>query len=467
MWSYTGIFNDRGTGQEFCDLLIIFNEHIIIFSDKDCEFPNTGDTELDWKRWFKKAIKKSADQVYGAERWILKHPDRLFLDQTCTIPFPIDLPQADKAKVHRIVVAHSASAKCAEIFGGSGSLMINTNVIGDAEPFTIGKIDPSKGFTHVFDDTTLNILLNTLDTISDFVAYLEKKEKFLSGKTKIVSTGEEELLADYLKNLNDNDEHDFIFKDDISKFDVLFLDDESNWEEFSHNPQRKVQIEANKVSYAWDALIETFAKHAIEGTAVHYHGIKPTFSEREKILRFMASENRTMRRFLAKLLLDFIKETPKGKKATRTVKAYNPDEPFYVFLLFPLEDYMKYEDYRKFRGALLEKHLMLTKLKFPEAKHIIGIATESGRGSRGSEDAAYFDASQWSDELEEKAKQIEAELKEFGLLGNSKEIRGSVKEYPYDKKQIQDFQKVKGRAKNLPCVCGSGRKFKKCHGAKL
>lgn len=274
MWSYAGVFNDRGTGQEFCDLLVVFIEHIIIFSDKDCEFPNTGDIELDWKRWFKKAIKKSADQVYGAERWILKHPNRLFLDQTCNIPFPIDLPSSDKAKVHRVIVAHSASARYAEIFGGSGSLMINTNVVGDTEPFTIGKVDSSKDFIHVFDDTTLNILLNTLDTISDFVAYLEKKEKFLNEQTKIVSTGEEELLADYLKNLNKDDEHDFVFKDDISKFHLLFLDDEGTWEEFSQNPQRKAQIEANKISYAWDALIETFAKHALEGTAVHYHGMK-------------------------------------------------------------------------------------------------------------------------------------------------------------------------------------------------
>lgn len=126
---------------------------------------------------------------------------------------------------------------------------------------------------------------------------------------------------------------------------------------------------------------------------------------------------------------------------------------------------MRYEDYRKFRGVLLEKHLLLTKLKFPAAKHIVGIATESGRGSGGSEDAAYFDAREWSNELEEEAKLIEAELKEFGLVGNSKEIKGNVKEYPYDEEQLRDFQKLKGRAKNLPCVCGSGKKFKKCHGS--
>lgn len=464
MWSYAGVFNDKGAGQEVCDLLVVFDNHIIIFSDKDCEFPNTGDTELDWKRWYKKAIKKSADQVYGAERWILTHPDRLFLDQTCKLPFPIDLPPPEEVKIHRIVVAHSASAKCKEIFGGSGSLIVNTEIVGDALPFNIGKVEPSKGYIHVFDDTTLNILLNALDTISDFTAYLEKKERLLCGKTAIISTGEEELLAHYLKRINKDGEHDFVFNDNISDYTAYFLNDEGSWIDFSNNPQRRAQIEANKVSYAWDALIETFAKNILGGTSVHYWGIERSISEREVILRFMASEPRTRRRYLAKSLLDLIKTTPKGLKGSRTVKSLNPDDPCYFFLLLPFESYMEYEKYRKVRGQLLEKFCLLTKLRCPEVKHIIGIATETGRGRKGSEDAIYFDATRWSDEDEKAAKEIEAEFLAQGLIGGHKEFKQHIKEYPYEVKQIQDFQKQKGRAKNLSCPCGSGRKFKKCHG---
>jgi hypothetical protein len=464
MWSYTGVFNDKGTGQEICDLLVVFGNHIIIFSDKDCEFPNTGDTELDWKRWYKKAIKKSADQVYGAERWILNHPNRLFLDQTCKIPFPIDLPSINEVKVHRIVVAHSASAKSVEIFGGSGSLMINTGIVGDARPFTIGKIEQSKDYIHVFDDTTLDILLTTLDTISDFVAYLEKKERFLTGKTLIVSTGEEELLAHYLKSLVSSNEHDFVFNEDISQYSSVYLGDEGSWLEFSNSPERKLQIQADKISYAWDELIETFAKHILGGTQVDYWNSELSIAKREKILRFMAGESRTRRRFLAKLLLEFIEKTPKEQRATRTIKSLNPDEPFYVFLLFPLKGFMEYEKYRKYRGVLLEKYCLLTKLKHPEAKYIVGIATETGRGEMGSEDAAYLDASEWSDKDERLAKEAERELNELGLIGKYRETVETVKEYPYQAKQIRDFQKLKGRAKNLPCICGSGRKYKKCHG---
>lgn len=72
LWSYSGIYRDQGDtlrggdGKEVCDLLVVFEDHIIIFSDKDCVFPNSGDTKRDWVRWFKRAVLKSAEQVWGA-----------------------------------------------------------------------------------------------------------------------------------------------------------------------------------------------------------------------------------------------------------------------------------------------------------------------------------------------------------------------------------------------------------------
>ena len=159
MWSYSGIYRDQGRvnktgdGKEVCDLIVVFEDHIIIFSDKDCEFPNTGNPDLDWSRWYRKAIRKSAEQIWGEERWILSHPELLFLDRKCSIPFPIDLPNPDVAKIHRIVVAHSVSDRCIKELGGTGSLMIVPSVVGDmhtlarkdgGKPFTIGQIDHAK-----------------------------------------------------------------------------------------------------------------------------------------------------------------------------------------------------------------------------------------------------------------------------------------------------------------------------------
>jgi len=190
LWSYPNVYRDQGNsakgdGKEICDLLVVFENHVIVFSDKDCAFPDSGDLTKDWSRWFRRAVVKSADQVWGAERWIRSHPDRLFVDRACEHKFPIDLPNPDKAMFHRIVVAHDSSNRCRQTFGGgSGSLMIAPSITGTAhyeanpegiEPFTIGDLDTDKGYVHVLDDTSLDIVLSTLDTITDFVEYLTKR----------------------------------------------------------------------------------------------------------------------------------------------------------------------------------------------------------------------------------------------------------------------------------------------------
>ncbi len=82
----------KGDGKEICDLLVVFENHVIIFSDKDCQFGIGYDLEVQWARWFKRAVQNAAKQVWGAERWIRQFPDRIFLDRRCTVPFPINLP---------------------------------------------------------------------------------------------------------------------------------------------------------------------------------------------------------------------------------------------------------------------------------------------------------------------------------------------------------------------------------------
>src|SRR5687768_5334548 len=87
LWSYPGLFRDQGA-KEVADLLVVFEQDVIIFSDKDCVYPTTPDAQVNWTRWFRTAIVKGANQAWGAERWITAFPDRLFLDPKCTQPFP-------------------------------------------------------------------------------------------------------------------------------------------------------------------------------------------------------------------------------------------------------------------------------------------------------------------------------------------------------------------------------------------
>ena len=72
LWSYPSVYRDQGKkgggdGKELCDLLVVFGDHVLIFSDKNCEFPKDKDEAVAWNRWFKRAVESSARQVWGAE----------------------------------------------------------------------------------------------------------------------------------------------------------------------------------------------------------------------------------------------------------------------------------------------------------------------------------------------------------------------------------------------------------------
>ena len=477
LWSYPNVYRDQGVsnkgdGKEVCDLLVVFENHIIIFSDKYCAFPDSGNLTKDWSRWFRRAVGKSADQVWGAERWIESHPDRLFLDAACEHEFPIDLPAPEEAIFHRIVVAHDSADRCRREFnGGSGSLILNTTVAGEAhyrsdkydvQPFRVGDVNPNRGYVHVLDDTTLDIVLATLDTITDFVEYLTKKEAFVRSGCAIMATGEEDLLAFYLSDIDDNEQHAFVVPSDVN---AVFID-EGHWERFFQHPQRKAQAEANEVSYVWDALIEKFNEHIIGRT--QYYTSHDSVRDSEKIMRLLARESRTRRRMLATGFLEVVsEELPEWGKRSRHVPPSRPGDPYYVFLMLWHPPSVSYDHFREGRRRLLEHYCMVLKTMYPDAEDIVGIATEDRTAVNRSEDVVYLDARQWNDELQSEALSLR---EEFDIMREVERVDFRVQEYPDIPKRTplatpHGARKMKGRDRNLQCKCGSGRKFKKCCGA--
>ena len=464
LWSYPGVYRDQGKpqngghGKEICDLLVFFDQHVIIFSDKHCQLQDSGDVGRDWQRWFKKAIQKSAEQAWGAERWIRQNPNRVFLDRECKCHLPIDLPEMGKAIFHLVVVAHGVSSRIRNCFvGGSGSLMLNTGLKGfdtHTFPFYVGDLAPQKTFVHVLDDDSLHTLMSTRDTISDFAAYLSKREKLLRGQRAICATGEEELLAIYLKNFTEDNEHDFVFPIGPGQVvDKIYLP-EGHWEDFHNSPERIAQLNEDRVSYAWDKLIEKFNYYAMRGEQhfVTGGGIKDT----ERVLRFMAREPRWKRRYLAKCLLEMIHTTLPTQRSLRVLLPTDVGDPHYVFLLLPTVHAKTDEEYRLVRRRFLEDCCAVAKLEYPDAKDIVGIATEAGtnRASR-SEDAIYVDAREWSAQMESNARMLQ---KELGILTEPVRVEERMQEYP-------DMPVGEARMKNprnKPCPCGSGKKYKHC-----
>lgn len=461
LWSYPGIFRDqgrsggKGDGKEVADLLAVFENHVIIFSDKHIRFRNAINVEVGWSRWLTKAVLKSAQQVWGAERWIRQFPNRLFLDKTCTVPFPIDLPDPANATFHRVVVAHDASRVCRERFGGSGSLMLDTHLVGDEhlkKPFAIGRIDAAKGYVHVFDDTSLHVVMTYLDTVSDFVAYLTKKEQLLTSGIHVLAAGEEELLAEYVGKLNDQSEHDFVFPKDTGG--IFFP--EGRWAKFLKSDERRAQTEANRISYSWDLLIEKFLYHLMSGT--QYEADHPGISEQEKSFRWLARENRTRRRMLASALHELLGKTPANYRASRLLKPSRPGDPYFLFLLLPRYPSVEEKDYRRVRGDMLRGYCQVAKLQFPDAQHIIGIATEPLDGDdHRSEDFVHLDATEWSEKLNEQARTIKADL---GIFAEVHVFAGREQEYPVD----PGVSKRAHVSRNSPCICGSGKRYKRCCG---
>jgi SEC-C motif. len=139
-------------------------------------------------------------------------------------------------------------------------------------------------------------------------------------------------------------------------------------------------------------------------------------------------------------------------------------------MVLPQLESVPEEEYREVRRNLLYEYCLVTKLSFPDAADIVGITTESGRGSYGSEDLVYYDARVWTPEEQVQTEQLQKEMRELGLIGDHKMSRGTEKEYPdvqSDKDQGQHAQPsvtMKGRNWNDICPCGSGKKLKKCHG---
>lgn len=435
LWSYTNLHTDesrkggKGVGQELCDLLVVFGNDVIIFSDRYIKFNRSADILVGWKRWFKRAVLKSANQLYGAEAWLRRHPNRIYLDPHCENQIPISLPKPKSMRVHRIAVALGIYEACKEFFGGKslGSLMVNSSLVGEDHfdyPFHIGHVNPEKGFVHVLEDFTLNAVLREVDTISDFVAYLSKKEQLFSReKPIIIAAGEEQLLSLYLTRLNKDGEHDFDLPDDLDGISL----DEGFWEDMIQNPQYRAKKEADRVSYAWDRLIEHFIKY---GSGYDLYGENQgPMVEQEPALRVMASEPRIRRRQLGHALVNLMEIGREGKGRTRLFYSNDFPDVAYLFLILPPLRDESYERYHDQRRSMLLAYCKVAKLLAKDAKYIVGIATEPLDTKGATEDLVALDVNEWTPEMQNEAEGLQKEFSLF-LDTNIQKTEGRVKEYP-------------------------------------
>jgi hypothetical protein len=247
------------------------------------------------------------------------------------------------------------------------------------------------------------------------------------------ATGEEELLAYYLSKLNDEGEHDFIVDKEFNAIGV----DEGFWDDFVESDQRKSQVAANKVSYAWDDLIEEFIKNILNDTQYIKDPLGPR--NQEKVMRFLARESRTRRRMLIKLFFELLEKTPPSYKGVRVIAPSKKGDPYFVFLIVPHIRGTSESDYRVVRGNLLECYCLVVKHDFPDAEDIVGVATEPlTMEDYRSEDAIYLDVRIWTPDQEAESKKLKRDL---GLLENTQMYKSTEFEFPSTSKKTRKRHK--------------------------
>ncbi|MCF8151789.1 MAG: hypothetical protein K9K30_08925 [Burkholderiaceae bacterium] len=424
----------KGSAKEFADVLVVFGNDVIIFSDKHIEFQVKRSIEIAWSRWFKRAISESAKQLYGAISWLRRFPDRIFLDAACTRPLPVAMPSQDVACYHLVAVTRGSRDACLTQFPSSfGTLQIDTSLEGhhhEQWPFTIGVLDRSKHFVHVFDEFSLEVVLDEMDTITDFVQYLNARESFLSpADVSVRATGEEQLVAAYISNGSES-KHPFL-PDAIGprKPDLIVFDD-SHYPMLIRRPEYQEKRRQDRRSGVWDELIERFI--SLGDPSLIHQGFEQANHETEKALRIMAAESRFRRHLLTDALGEMLAAAmdQPGRRRARLFTTLEQPDLVYIFLVTPKLVSEDFDEYRKHRVALLHAYCRVAKLRLPQADTFValGIDHPARDYQQSSEDVIVFTCHEYTPEEKAEAEYFQ---RETGILDNGLTMKeGFATDFP-------------------------------------
>lgn len=444
LWSYPSPYQDkglaqRGEGKELCDLLVVFGDNVIIFSDKSCAYPNTGKEDLDWKRWWKRAVAESVKQISGAERWLRQYPKRVYADNRCSNRLDVEIPSPGSIRIHRVIVALNARERCQRFFGGgSGSLMVwGSAHEGEApqQPFRIEGAPAGAPFVHVLDDVALGILMSERDTVGDFVEYLTKKEEAMS-QVEVRASGEEDLLGHYLTTLDKDGRYAFLPSDADLPDGILI--DESNYEFLRGLPQYRNAKAENRVSYFWDQTIEYFTHIWRNGGMVG----EASRSETERTLRSMALARRAERRVLGTMVSQLMRHEGSGPMtACRT--PLERGALAYAGVALAQPPGASDEEYKRVRAEVMVAYARTLKVRLPNIDRALVLGFHAPHRGRVSEALLLLDFDDWSDEVERQARE---DMERFGWTATGERMTAHEFPVPVTREQARRQRQLAKRA---------------------
>jgi len=354
-------------GKELCDVLVVFGDIVIIWQIKDLKVARDGQ--------FKDSdMEKNLKQLSGARRQLM------------------DL---------KTPVALENSRRTAETFDPNKvkEVYLISTLLGD-DVVTLPLIDQIKSYTaHVFTKDFLQIVLNELDTIVDFINYLREKEAFLKKIDRlIISGGEEELLAYYLM-------HGRKFKS-LEEATFLNLDD-GFWKRYFESEEYKYKAKENQISYYWDSVIDR----------AHEDG-KPTY---EQIARELAGTHRFERRVLGEQMWQCQQIAHNSGKSRHRVYPCDERGTTYCFM------------FRDATGPDREKRLYalralceIARVKYPGNTKVVGISTDREIKPTCGYEYIVVNEPTITQEFRDR---VEALQKETGYLTNAKAVEYKASEY--------------------------------------
>lgn len=358
----------RPNGEELCDLLVVFDEVAVIWQIKDLKLNEHG-------KYKNSEVKKNLRQIHGARR-------QLFELRT-----PVELNNPRRGK---------------ELFDVTAikEVYLISVLLGEGEDIFSSREYIKSHTIHVFTRDFTEILLNELDTISDFTNYLRAKEKLdRLGQLFIIVGGEEELLALYLENNRSFDK--------LNEATFIMIE-QGSWDKFRHSKEYREKKKQDRISYGWDSIIN------------RVHESSPGY---EVVARELARPNRFERRVLGKAYFDAYVLADNDK--TYNLFRRSIVASWGVTYCFLFADDKKPRDYRK---GMLTWMCYIARGTYKSNRKVIGIATEKKASPTCSYDFVLLDMPEWT---EQNQREMEKVQRETGILLNP--IIGIAHEDEYPK----------------------------------
>jgi hypothetical protein len=398
LWSYPNPY--RTKGKEIADVIVVCGDDVIVFSDKASVYRH-DDQMIGWNRWYRRAVTESVKQLSGAYRLLTDEKPAIYLDERASQAFPFALPSTRQRRLHLVAVARAEMESLAQWPGLSFD-----NTAGPQKPFCIGLLKVRHRLVHVFDSLTLDVLLAELDTISDFIGYLYRREKAITCSAS-VRFRELDLLMLYLLERS-NGQWGLVFPQRAAPAAIP----EGLWEDPYAVQCRDQSRAANRPSYAIDRLIDHFHTEYVSGRELQEQSFP--CEAREKALRNMARESRFGRRIIATEIFDILNEADQTFWAS-TIESSEFPGVRYVWLAYPQPSQGTDEDtFVQIVLNHLKDHIYVARSIFTSAL-TIGVTFPNRAAIANSYFLVTHDGTNWTEDAQRGA---EALRREQGIFRN-------------------------------------------------